>query len=57
MNQLPIIFCTRQAAPADATRFESWRATTSHKFLIVMALRPGDRNPLVCAMAVDSESD
>jgi hypothetical protein len=42
-----------QAAPSDASRFESWRAHHPHKIHIVMPLRPRDRNPLVCGIGAN----
>jgi len=40
-----------QATSSDVTGFESYRAHHLRKIHIVMSLRPGDRNPLVCAVA------
>ena len=40
-----------QADISDVSMFESRRAHHLHKILIVMSLRPGDRNPLMSPVA------
>jgi len=45
-TQLP-----EQAVLSEVTRFESWRAHHPHNFPTFIALRLGDRNSLVYAIA------
>jgi hypothetical protein len=46
-----ILQIPKQATSSGASRFESFRAHHFHRNHHVMALRPGDRNPLVHHMA------